>query len=153
MYFLPFVPHMVYTTCITFLLLNCVSACVNTDISFGQTVQRITGATKDLDLYSKTQSSSGCLMFSSGPQVLSFGSALVQGIWKEADCKLRWAWIKLFVVVQRSNSPKWPAEDHRGVIFGHQTAEISAVSSVWWEPKRPQVMQICEKMNSPLIYT
>ncbi len=46
------------------------------DISFEQTVQRIAEATKDLEnsqlsyLYSKTQSSSGCLMFSSGPQVL-----------------------------------------------------------------------------------
>ena len=34
---------------ITFLFLSCVSAFVNTDISFGQTVQRITEATKDLE--------------------------------------------------------------------------------------------------------
>lgn len=34
---------------ITFLFLNCVSAFVNTDISFGQTVQRIAEATKDLE--------------------------------------------------------------------------------------------------------
>ena len=34
---------------ITFLFLNCLSAFVNTDISFGQIVQRITEATKDLE--------------------------------------------------------------------------------------------------------
>ncbi len=46
------------------------------DISFEQTVQRIAEATKDLEKLTaelslqQDQSSSGCLMFSSGPQVL-----------------------------------------------------------------------------------